>query len=85
MNILKVQLHINQLKPRDEHVFDQKVLKWLLFDFKKFLMCPATDKGSAIVNGWFEHVSRNWWFLWNFFKFRNENFNKNLIAVQFVP
>jgi len=60
MNILKVQLHSDQLKPRDEHVFYQKVLKLLLFDFKKFLMCPATDKDCAIVNGWFEHVSRNW-------------------------
>ena len=69
MNILKVQLHINQLKPRDQHVFYQKVLKLLLFDFKKFLMCPATDKGSAIVNGWFEHVSRNWRFFVKFWIF----------------
>jgi len=49
---------LNHLKPRDEHVFYQKVLKWVLFDFKKFLMYPDTDKGSVDFNSWFQHVSR---------------------------
>ena len=43
--------------------FIKKVLKLVLFDFKKFLMYPDTDKGSIEFNSWFEHVSRNWSFL----------------------